>query len=86
MTRVESIHAQCIAYYGPWFIQRFIFILLYPFLKILFIYLTGRAREHKWGEQQREREKQAPHRAGSLTQGFIPGPWGHDPSQRQILN
>jgi len=35
------------------------------FFKILFIYLTERAREHKQGERQREREQQAPRWAGS---------------------
>jgi len=28
--------------------------------------------------RQREREKQAPRRAGSLMRGLIAGPWDHD--------
>ena len=56
------------------------------FLKILFIWQreTQRGREHKEGE--REREKQASHRAGSPMRGSIPGPWAHDLSWRQRLN
>ena len=49
-----------------------------------FIYLTQRAQ--KQGEQQREREKQIPHRAGNLMSGSIPGPRDHDLSQRQMFN
>ena len=56
------------------------------FFKILFICLTERVREHKQGEQQREREKQAPHWAKSPMRDSIPGPWNHDLSQRQTLN
>ena len=51
------------------------------FLKDL-IYLFD--REHKQGEQ--ETEKQMPHWAGSLSGGFIPGPWDHDLSWKQMLN
>ena len=36
--------------------------------------------------RQREREKQAPHGSGSPVCGFIPGPWDHDPSERQTPN
>ena len=36
--------------------------------------------------QQREREKQAPLRAGSLMWIWIQGAWDHDPSRRQTLN
>ena len=36
--------------------------------------------------RQRGKEKQASHRAESLTWGSIPGPWDHDLSQRQMLN
>ena len=44
-------------------------------------------REHKWaGGGHREMEKQAPHWAGSTTQGSIPGPWDQDLSRRQTLN
>jgi len=47
----------------------------FSFFKRFFkIYL--REREHKQGE--REREKQASRRAGSPTQGPIPGRWDHD--------
>jgi len=35
-------------------------------------------REHKHGEWQREREKQALHQAGSLMRLWIPGPYDHD--------
>ena len=35
---------------------------------------------------QRERDKQVPYWAGSPTQGWIPGGWYHDLSQRQTLN
>ena len=38
------------------------------------------------GKRQREREKQTPLRAGSLTWGSILGPWDHDLSRRQMLN
>jgi len=34
-------------------------------------------------KRQRERERQAPHRAGSPTRDSIPRPWDQDPSQRQ---
>ena len=58
-----------------------------------FIYLFERERERlrervhtSWGEQQREREKQASCWAGSPVEGSIPGPWDHDPSRRQPLN
>ena len=33
------------------------------------------------GQREKEREKQ-----GSLMQGWIPGPWDHDLSQRQMLH
>ena len=55
------------------------------FLKMFFIYLTEKVREHKQ-EQQREREKQAPHWARCLIRGLIPGLWDHDLSQRQMPN
>jgi len=49
--------------------------------------VTEIARECISGE---EREKQAPSeqeaQAGSLTWGWIPGPWDHAPSQRQMPN
>ena len=47
-----------------WVTKRY--IVLKDFLKRFFIYLFAREREraHKQGEQQREREKQAPRRAG----------------------
>ena len=37
------------------------------------------------GEWQRQREKQTPRWAGSLTRGSIPGPWDQDLSRRQTL-
>ena len=54
-----------------------------------FIYLfdTEREREHKQGEQQAEGEGEAGSlRNRELTWGWSPGPWGHDPSWRQMLN
>ena len=42
--------------------------------------------EHKQGELQRQREKQAPWSAESPMQDSIPGPRDHDLSQRQALN
>lgn len=41
---------------------------------------------HKQGAEQREKEKQASHWAGSVTRSSIPGPRQHDPSQRQTSN
>ena len=48
-----------------------------------FIYLTEKVQERaQAGETaEREREKQAPHRQGSLMWGSIPGPWDHDLSE-----
>ena len=47
----------------------------------------GSEREYKLGERQKEKEKQAPHWAGSLTQGSIPGPGDDDDLiPRQTLN
>ena len=48
-------------------------------------------REHKQGKQQAEGKGEAgSFDAGSpmqgLMQGLFPGPWDHDPSQRQPLN
>ena len=44
--------------------------------------------ENAWaeGEGQKEREKQTPHWAESLTWSLIPGPQDNDLSQRQTLN
>ena len=56
-------------------------VVLFFFFKI-FICLFE--RENEQGERQRE--KQIPHGAGKPTQGWIPGPWDHDLSQRQLLN
>jgi len=36
--------------------------------------------------ERSEGEEEAPRRAGSLTWGWIPGPWDHAPSQRQTPN
>ena len=55
---------------------------LHSFL-FLFVYLFTNEQGR---EGQREREKQTPRWAGSLTQGWIPGPWDHDLSWKQILN
>lgn len=57
----------------------------YIFFKILLIYLFEKTEQNQ-GEWQREREKQTPHRAGSLTQGSIPGPWDHELSWKQTLH
>ena len=62
------------------------------FFKKDFVYLLrerekGREQERTsmWG--QREREKQTPHLAESMTpQGSIPGPWDHDLCWRQMPN
>lgn len=43
-----------------------------PFFKKDFIYFRERTSKHTQGEGQRE--KQSPHRAGSLLWGSIPGP------------
>ena len=43
-----------------------------------------REREHKGG--QKKREKQTLRWVGSPTWGWIPGPWDHDLSRRQMLN
>ena len=51
--------------------QIFFFIFIYSFER-------ERQREHKQGERQREREKETPRRAGSPTQGSIPGTGDHD--------
>jgi len=44
--------------------------------------LTERAREHKQGEQKREREKQVP----PLSRERVEGLWDHDPSRMQTIN
>ena len=44
-----------------------------------------RERESRRSDRQRGKEKQTPHRAGSPTQGLIPGSQDHDLSQRQTL-
>ena len=54
--------------------------------RMLFIYLIERARTSKGSSREREMEKQAPCWAGSPRRGSIPGPWDHDPSQRQSPN
>ena len=62
--------------------------MLFFFLKS-FIYLREgeNAREWAWwGEQQSEREKQAPRWAGRPSQCSMPGLCNHDLSQRQMLN
>ena len=65
----------------------FLFFLVLRFY--LFDREGGREREsvHKQGELQAEGEGEAgPHRAGSLMQGFIPGPRDHDlsPPRRHL--
>ena len=55
------------------------------FFKDLFIYLSEREREStSRGVAGRGRRK-APHRARSLMQDLIPGPWDHDLNRRQRL-
>ena len=56
------------------------------FFKRVFTYLFDRESTSKGSGRQREMEKQAPHGAGSTTQGWIPGPWVHDLSRRQMVN
>jgi len=51
-----------------------------------FIHLFDRESTSRKSSKQREREKQDPHWAESLTPSLIPGPWDHDLSWRQILN
>ena len=53
---------------------------IYLFLKLIYL----RKKEHEQGKDQRQ--KQTPPWAGSPTHGLIPGPQGHDLSQRQMLN
>ena len=60
------------------FVFNFYFLLRFGYLY--------RKREYKQGEQQREREKQALHWAGSLMWGSIPGPWDYDPRRGETLN
>ena len=64
----------CDMRYGS--ILSFLNMKIYLFIyKILFIYFIEREEEStSSGEQQREREKQASHRAGSLTWGLVLGP------------
>ena len=52
--------------------------------KILFIYWTESTS--KGSGRQKEREKQASHRAGSPIQNSIPGPWDQDLGWKQMLN
>ena len=59
---------------------------LFIYLKILCFYLRERESKHEKGEGQRERGEQTTHWAGSLMQGWIPGPWEHDLSRGQTLN
>ena len=44
-----------------------------------FIYLTERESERTQAGGAAEGEGEAPHWAGSLTWGSIPGPWDHEP-------
>jgi len=55
-----------------------IWILLTFFFKIYLL-----IREHEWGEEHRERDKQTSCWAWNLTQGSIPGPWDHNLSQNE---
>ena len=64
--------------------HRFVWVF---FKKILYISLTERVSPSRGSGRQREREKQAPHGAGSpMMWDSIPGPWDHDLSQKQMLN
>ena len=47
--------------------------------------MRKREREYKQREGWKEIEKQAPHWAGSLMWGWIPGPWDHDLSWSRCL-
>ena len=53
---------------------------------LLFLRFYLFKREHKQGEQQREREKQATPLSGSPMWGSVPGPWDYDLSRGQMLN
>ena len=49
-------------------------LFFYKMFFIDFIHLFERESTSRWRGGQREREKQAPHRAGCLMSGSIPGP------------
>jgi len=57
------------------------FSFFFFFFKILLVYLRERENE-QGGRAEEEREKQTP----CPMQGWIPGPWDHDPSRRQTLH
>ena len=60
-------------------------VLLFIPSNVLLI-LCEREGQRQITNGQGHREKQGPRWAGSQMWGSIPGPWGHDPSQRQRLN
>ena len=65
----------------------FLFVFIFFFLRLyLFIWQREHANTSRGSHRQREREKQAPHWAGNLMQGLIPGPWDHNLSWRQMPN
>ena len=52
-------------------------------LLLVYFLIWDRERENREGAQ---RKKKTPHCLESLLGSYIPGPWDHDPSQRQSLN
>ena len=63
----------------------------FHFLKIFHVFIWERDRyRERTRESISKREEQAPHWAGNQmrwgAQGWMPGPWDHDLSQRQIIN
>ena len=64
----------------------FFVIILIHLCYFIFLRFHLLEREHKQGEWQRQREKQAPCWAGNPMWGLIPGPWDHNLSLRQMLN
>ena len=82
----SSYKTSCVVF--PFFPDLFYFI-VYTHHSVSFFlrfYLFERKRAQEQGEGKGEREKQTPHWAGSLSQGWIPGPWDHDLSPRQLLS
>ena len=65
-------------------------LIIINFFKIVFIYLrereTLKEREHEQGRGAEGEGQAGSHWAGSPTWDLIPGLWGHDLSQSQMLN
>jgi len=56
------------------------------FLSFFFFYWFDREKKSTSRGSSQQREKQAPRWARSLMWGWIPGPWDHDSSRRQMPN